>query len=78
MPMGAMELFGGMGTSSQSTGSTNINNIATSQVGLIYNFSKRTRIYGIVGNLKDTVRVDAASTSLGYMTQTIAGINVSF
>jgi len=78
MPMGKMEIIGGMGTSSQSSGSTNINNIATSQVGLIYNFSKRTRIYGIVGNLKDTVRVDAASTSLGYMTQTIGGINVNF
>ncbi|CAN1486952.1 Porin domain, Gram-negative type [Burkholderiaceae bacterium] len=78
MPMGAMELFGGMGTASQSTGSTNINNISTSQVGLIYNFSKRTRIYGIVGNLKDQVRVDASAATVAYMTQTIAGINVSF
>jgi len=78
MPMGDMELFGGMGTSSQSTGSTNINNISTSQFGLIYNLSKRSRIYGFVGNLKDQVRVDAASASMSYMTQTGAGINVNF
>ena len=58
--------------------STPLNNIASSQAGLIYNFSKRARVYGIVGNLKDTVRNDAASASLGAMNQTLVGINLSF
>jgi len=78
MPMGAMELFGGMGTSTFGSVAAPINNITTSQVGLIYNLSKRSRLYGFVGNLKDSVRVDNNSSSAGYMTQTGAGINVNF
>jgi hypothetical protein len=79
MPMGAMVLAGGMGTASTSVAGVATKDQSTSQLSLRYNFSKRTAVYGLIGNAKDQTPINANSTSAtGYMTQTAAGVLTTF
>jgi len=79
MPMGAMVLAGGMGTASTSVAGVATKDQSTSQLSLRYNFSKRTAVYGLIGNAKDQTPINANSTSaVGYMTQTAAGVLTTF
>jgi predicted porin len=79
MPMGAMELAGGMGTASTSAAGVVGRDISTSQLSLRYNFSKRTAMYGVIGNLKDQTQINAnAAAGVGYMTQTGVGMLTTF
>jgi predicted porin len=79
MPMGAMVLAGGMGTASTSAAGVTSKDQSTSQLSLRYNFSKRTAIYGLIGNAKDQTPINANSTSaVGYMTQTAVGMLTTF
>lgn len=79
MPMGAMELAGGMGTASTSVAGVATKDISTSQLSLRYNFSKRTAVYGLIGQAKDQTPINANSASaVGYMTQTGVGMLTTF
>ena len=79
MPMGAMVLAGGMGTASTSVAGTATKDQSTSQLSLRYNFSKRTAVYGLIGNAKDQKPINDNSTSaVGYMTQTAVGMLTTF
>jgi len=79
MPMGAMVLSGGMGTASTSVAGVATKDQSTSQLSLRYNFSKRTAVYGLIGNAKDQTPINATSTSaVGYMTQTGMGVLTTF
>ena len=79
MPMGAMVLAGGMGTASTSVAGVATKDQSTSQLSLRYNFSKRTAVYGLIGNAKDQTPINANSgAAVGYMTQTAAGVMTTF
>ena len=79
MPMGAMVLAGGMGTASTSVAGVATKDQSTSQLSLRYNFSKRTAVYGLIGNAKDQTPINTNSTSaVGYMTQTGMGVMTTF
>jgi len=79
MPMGAMVLAGGMGTASTSVAGAATKDQSTSQLSLRYNFSKRTAVYGLIGQAKDQTPINANSTSaVGYMTQTGLGMLTTF
>ncbi|CAN1486591.1 OmpC Outer membrane protein (porin) [Burkholderiaceae bacterium] len=79
MPMGAMELAGGMGTASTSVAGVATKDQSTSQLSLRYNFSKRTAVYGLIGTAKDQTPINATSGSaVGYMTQTGLGMLTTF
>jgi len=79
MPMGAMVLSGGMGTASTSVAGVATKDQSTSQLSLRYNFSKRTAVYGLIGQAKDQTPINATSTSaVGYMTQTGMGVLTTF
>jgi predicted porin len=75
MPMGKMDLVGGMANSSLDVGSTATNDWATRQVGVKYNFSKRTVAYGYIGSSQDTL---AATTAVKDKSQSIIGIDHQF
>jgi predicted porin len=75
MPMGKMDLVGGMANSTLDVGSTATNDWATRQVGLKYNFSKRTVAYGYIGSSQDTL---AATTAVRDKSQSIIGIDHQF
>ena len=82
MPMGKMELVGGMANATldgntSSTGVTApISDIATRQLGVKYNLSKRTIVYGFMGNVTDNLVTSA--TSVKDQNQTIFGIDHQF
>ena len=75
MPMGKMDLVGGMANSSLDVGSTATNDWATRQVGVKYNFSKRTIAYGFLASSQDSL---AATTAVKDKSQTIIGIDHQF
>jgi len=62
MPMGAMNLVGGFNNASMDNGSTAYNDWSSSQIGLKYNLSKRTVVYGYTGT--STFRAVAAVARL--------------
>jgi len=76
MPMGKMELVGGMGNSSLDSAGTVLADWATSQVGVKYNFSKRTVLYGYTGTATDNNAT--AATAFKVMTGTLVGIDHQF
>jgi predicted porin len=78
MPLGAATLYGGMGTASQATGSSSIHDFSTQQIALDYAFSKRTKVYGLIGAAKDQARINANAATSAYMTQTGVGVLTTF
>ena len=79
MPLGKATLYGGMGTASQASGSSTMHDFSTQQIALDYAFSKRTKVYGLIGAAKDQAKINALSTTAsGYMTQTGVGVLTTF
>jgi len=76
MPMGKMEIVGGFNNASLDVAGTPTADWASSQVGLKYNFSKRTVMYGYTGT--STNNLATAATALKVMTGTIVGIDHQF
>jgi len=76
MPMGKLELVGGFNNASLDNGTTALNDWASSQVGVKYNFSKRTIMYGYTGTSTDNLATTA--TAFKQMTGTLIGIDHSF
>jgi predicted porin len=69
-----------MGTASFSNSANTLMDYQTRQVGLDYNFSKRTRAYGYIGSSVNNAAT--ATTSLGVATkdqsQTMVGVRHDF
>ncbi len=79
MPMGKASIYGGMGTASQASGSSIIHDFSTQQIAIDYAFSKRSKVYGLIGAAKDQAKINSnSSTASGYMTQTGVGILTTF
>jgi len=76
MPMGKMEIVGGFNNASLDVAGTPTADWASSQLGLKYNFSKRTVMYGYTGT--STNNLATAATALKVMTGTIVGIDHQF
>jgi len=75
MPIGAMNLVGGFSNASMDSNGTVLNDWASSQFGVKYNFSKRTLVYGYTGTSTDNM---AAATGTKVITGTLIGIDHSF
>jgi predicted porin len=75
MPMGKMDLVGGMANASFEVGPTATNDWSTRQVGVKYNFSKRTIAYGYIGSSQDSL---AATTGIKDKSGTVIGIDHQF
>jgi len=76
MPMGKIQLVGGFNNASQDSAGTVSDDWASSQVGVKYNFSKRTVMYGYTGT--STNNLATAATALKVMTGTLIGIDHQF
>ncbi len=82
MPMGKMELVGGMAnaTLDGTTGSTGVTaaiaDVASRQLGVKYNLSKRTIVYGFLGSTTDNLVTSA--TAVKDQSGTIVGIDHQF
>jgi len=75
MPMGNMNLVGGFNNSSLDGTGVTAADWSASQLGLKYNFSKRTVMYGYTGTATNNV---AAGATLKVMTGTLIGIDHQF
>ena len=75
MPMGKLNLVGGFSNASMDSNGTVLNDWASSQFGVKYNFSKRTLVYGYTGTSTDNM---AAATGTKVITGTLIGIDHSF
>ena len=76
MPMGKLDIVGGFNNASLDVAGTPTADWASSQLGLKYNFSKRTVMYGYTGT--STNNLATAATALKVMTGTIVGIDHQF
>ena len=76
MPMGKLDIVGGFNNASLDVAGTPTADWASSQLGLKYNFSKRTVMYGFTGT--STNNLATAATALKVMTGTIVGIDHQF
>ena len=75
MPMGKINLVGGFNNASQDSAGTVSDDWASSQVGVKYNFSKRTVLYGYTGTSTNNA---ATGTTFKTMTGTLVGIDHQF
>jgi len=75
MPMGKIQLVGGFNNASQDSAGTVSDDWASSQVGVKYNFSKRTVLYGYTGTSTNNA---ATGTTFKTMTGTLVGIDHQF
>jgi len=76
MPMGKLDIVGGFNNASLDVAGTPTADWASSQLGLKYNFSKRTVMYGYTGT--STNNLATAATALKVMTGTLVGIDHQF
>ena len=76
MPMGKLDIVGGFNNASLDVAGTPTADWASSQLGLKYNFSKRTVMYGYTGT--STNNLATAATALKVMTGTLIGIDHQF
>jgi predicted porin len=76
MPMGKLDIVGGFNNASLDVAGTPTADWASSQLGLKYNFSKRTVMYGFTGT--STNNLATAATALKVMTGTLVGIDHQF
>jgi len=76
MPMGKLDIVGGFNNASLDVGGTPNADWASSQLGLKYNFSKRTVMYGYTGT--STNNLATAATAVKVMTGTLIGIDHQF
>jgi predicted porin len=78
MPMGKMSINGGMSTANASSAGTTHADWASRQLGVRYDLSKRTNIYGYIGTSTNNAPAIAASTSTKEMTGTAVGVRHDF
>jgi predicted porin len=82
MPMGKMDLVGGFSNASLDAAGTPLADWASSQVGVKYNLSKRTVVYGYTGtstnNLVTATSTSANTGTFKTMTGTLMGIDHQF
>jgi hypothetical protein len=78
MPMGKMSINGGMSTANASSAGTTYADWASRQLGVRYDLSKRTNIYGYIGTSTNNAPAIAASTSTKEMTGTVVGVRHDF
>ena len=76
MPMGKMNLVGGFSNASLDGNGVALNDWASSQIGVKYNLSKRTIVYGYTGTSTDNLATTA--TAYKTMTGTLMGIDHQF
>jgi len=76
MPMGKLDIVGGFNNASLDVAGTPTADWASSQLGLKYNFSKRTVMYGFTGT--STNNLATAATAVKVITGTIVGIDHQF
>ena len=75
MPMGKLDIVGGFNNASLDVAGTPTADWSSSQLGLKYNFSKRTVMYGYTGTSTNNL---ASGTALKVMTGTLIGIDHQF
>jgi hypothetical protein len=76
MPMGNVNLVGGFSNASLDGGGVALNDWSSSQLGVKYNLSKRTIVYGFTGTSTDNLATTA--TAFKQMTGTVVGIDHQF
>ena len=76
MPMGKLDIVGGFNNASLDVAGTPTADWASSQLGLKYNFSKRTVMYGFTGT--STNNLATTATAVKVITGTIVGIDHQF
>ncbi len=76
MPMGKLDIVGGFNNASLDVAGTPTADWASSQLGLKYNFSKRTVMYGFTGT--STNNLATTATAVKVITGTIIGIDHQF
>ena len=76
MPMGKLDIVGGFNNASLDVAGTPTADWASSQLGLKYNFSKRTVMYGYTGTSTNNLATAAAAVKV--MTGTLIGIDHQF
>ena len=76
MPMGKLDIVGGFNNASLDVAGTPTADWASSQLGLKYNFSKRTVMYGFTGT--STNNLATAANAVKVITGTIVGIDHQF
>jgi len=76
MPMGNLDIVGGFNSASLDVAGTPTADWASSQLGLKYNFSKRTMMYGYTGT--STNNLATTATAVKVITGTIIGIDHQF
>jgi len=78
MPMGKISINGGMSTANASGAGTTHADWASRQLGVRYDLSKRTNIYGFMGTSTDSSTRAQAAGVLREMTGTVVGVRHDF
>ena len=78
MPMGKLSINGGMSTANASGAGTTHADWASRQLGVRYDLSKRTNIYGFMGTSTDSSTRAQAAGVLREMTGTVVGVRHDF
>jgi predicted porin len=76
--MGKMSINGGMSTANSSSAGTTINDWASRQLGVRYDLSKRTNVYGYIGTSTNNAAVIAGTANTKEMTGTVVGVRHDF
>jgi predicted porin len=78
MPMGKLSINGGMSTANASSAGTTHADWASRQLGVRYDLSKRTNIYGFMGTSTNNATAAQATGVLKEMTGTVVGVRHDF
>ena len=78
MPMGKMSINGGMSTANAASADTTHADWASRQLGVRYDLSKRTNIYGYMGTSTNNAPEAQATGVLKEMTGTVVGVRHDF
>jgi predicted porin len=78
MPMGKFSLNGGMSTANASNAGTTLADWASRQLGVRYDLSKRTNIYGYMGTSTNNATAAQATGVLKEMNGTVVGVRHDF
>ncbi len=78
MPMGKFSLNGGMSTANASNAGTTLADWASRQLGVRYDLSKRTNIYGYMGTSTNNATAAQATLVLREMNGTVVGVRHDF
>ncbi len=78
MPMGKFSLNGGMSTANAASAGTTLADWASRQLGVRYDLSKRTNIYGYIGTSTNNATAAQATLVLREMNGTAVGVRHDF